>query len=395
MTLTDKFNKNLAKIEVSLIRQFAQETAKIPGVLQLTLGEPDFYTPEHVKRAGEAAISGNQSHYTGMAGLIELRAAASQFVKKRYGQTYAPEDEVLVTIGVTEAISSTLLSILEPGDELLIPAPAFPAYEMVALIAGAKVVEIDTRADAFVLTPEKLSSALTEHPKAKCLVLNSPSNPTGVVYQRAQLRALADVLRAHEIFVLSDEVYSEINYTEAGHASISEFLRAQTIVLNGLSKSHAMTGWRLGFIFAPRELVAQLIKTHQYLVTAATTQAQWAGVEALKNGQNDALPMCDEYRRRRDVIIAAMEPLGFEIAKTDGAFYIFAKIPADLNQNDYDFCMDLAHSKAVACVPGRGFGPFGEGYIRLSYATSMDVVTEAMARLTDHVRALRERSKSV
>ncbi|MGO2289583.1 MAG: pyridoxal phosphate-dependent aminotransferase [Lactococcus cremoris] len=386
MDLLKKFNPNLDKIEISLIRQFDQQVSSIPDIIKLTLGEPDFYTPEHVKQAGIAAIENNQSHYTGMAGLLELRQAASEFLLKKYGLFYVAEDEILVTVGVTEAISSVLLSILVAGDEVLIPAPAYPGYEPLITLAGGSLVEIDTRANDFVLTPEMLDQAIIEREgKVKAVILNYPANPTGVTYNREQIKALAEVLKKHEVFVIADEVYSELNYTDQPHVSIAEYSPEQTIVLNGLSKSHAMTGWRIGLIFAARELVAQIIKTHQYLVTSASTQSQFAAIEALKNGADDALPMKKEYLKRRDYIIEKMSALGFKIIEPDGAFYIFAKIPADLEQDSFKFAVDFAKENAVAIIPGIAFGQYGEGFVRLSYAASMDVIEQAMARLTDYV----------
>ena len=386
MDLLKKFNPNLDKIEISLIRQFDQQVSSIPDIIKLTLGEPDFYTPEHVKQAGIAAIENNQSHYTGMAGLLELRQAASEFMNKKYGLSYAAEDEILVTVGVTEAISSVLLSILVAGDEVLIPAPAYPGYEPLITLAGGSLVEIDTRANDFVLTPEMLEQAIVEREgKVKAVILNYPANPTGVTYNREQIKALAEVLKKHEVFVIADEVYSELNYTDQPHVSIAEYTPEQTIVLNGLSKSHAMTGWRIGLIFAARELVAQIIKTHQYLVTSASTQSQFAAIEALKNGADDALPMKKEYLKRRDYIIEKMSDLGFKIIEPDGAFYIFAKIPADLEQDSFKFAVDFAKENAVAIIPGIAFGQYGEGFVRLSYAASMDMIEQAMARLTDYV----------
>jgi aminotransferase len=386
MDLLKKFNPNLDKIEISLIRQFDQQVSSIPDIIKLTLGEPDFYTPEHVKQAGIAAIENNQSHYTGMAGLLELRQAASEFLLKKYGLSYAAEDEILVTVGVTEAISSVLLSILVAGDEVLIPAPAYPGYEPLITLAGGSLVEIDTRANDFVLTPEMLDQAIIEREgKVKAVILNYPANPTGVTYNREQIKDLAEVLKKHEVFVIADEVYSELNYTDQPHVSIAEYAPEQTIVLNGLSKSHAMTGWRIGLIFAARELVAQIIKTHQYLVTSASTQSQFAAIEALKNGADDALPMKKEYLKRRDYIIEKMSALGFKIIEPDGAFYIFAKIPADLEQDSFKFAVNFAKENAVAIIPGIAFGQYGEGFVRLSYAASMDVIEQAMARLTDYV----------
>lgn len=387
MDLTKRFNKQLDKIQVSLIRQFDQAISTIPGVLRLTLGEPDFTTPEHVKEAAKRAIDQNQSYYTGMSGLLTLRQAASDFVREKYQLDYAPENEILVTIGATEALSATLTAILEEGDKVLLPAPAYPGYEPIVNLVGAEVVEIDTTENGFVLTPEMLEKAILEQrDKLKAVILNYPANPTGITYSREQLEALAAVLRKYEIFVVCDEVYSELTYTGKNHVSLGTMLRDQAIIINGLSKSHAMTGWRLGFIFAPANFTAQLIKSHQYLVTAANTMAQHAAVEALTAGKNDAEPMKKEYIQRRDYIIEKMTNLGFEIIKPDGAFYIFAKIPAGYNQDSFAFLKDFAQKKAVAFIPGAAFGRYGEGYVRISYAASMETIREAMKRLEEYMR---------
>ncbi|MFS9078791.1 pyridoxal phosphate-dependent aminotransferase [Streptococcus infantis] len=387
MDLTKRFNKQLDKIQVSLIRQFDQAISEIPGVLRLTLGEPDFTTPDHVKEAAKRAIDQDQSYYTGMSGLLALRQAASDFVKEKYQLDYNPENEILVTIGATEALSATLTAILEEGDKVLLPAPAYPGYEPIVNLVGAEIVEIDTTENGFVLTPEMLEKAILEQgDKLKAVILNYPANPTGITYSREQLEALAAVLRKYEIFVVCDEVYSELTYTGENHVSLGTMLRDQAIIINGLSKSHAMTGWRLGFIFAPANFTAQLIKSHQYLVTAANTMAQHAAVEALTVGKNDAEPMKKEYIQRRDYIIEKMTDLGFEIIKPDGAFYIFAKIPAGYDQNSFAFLKDFAQKKAVAFIPGAAFGQYGEGYVRLSYAASMGTIREAMKRLEEYMR---------
>ena len=387
MDLTKRFNKQLDKIQVSLIRQFDQAISEIPGALRLTLGEPDFTTPDHVKEVAKRAIDQDQSYYTGMSGLLTLRQAASDFVKEKYQLDYNPENEILVTIGATEALSATLTAILEEGDKVLLPAPAYPGYEPIVNLVGAEIVEIDTTENGFVLTPEMLEKAILEQgDKLKAVILNYPANPTGITYSREQLEALAAVLRKYEIFVVCDEVYSELTYTGENHVSFGTMLRDQAIIINGLSKSHAMTGWRLGFIFAPANFTAQLIKSHQYLVTAANTMAQHAAVEALTAGKNDAEPMKKEYIQRRDYIIEKMTDLGFEIIKPDGAFYIFAKIPAGYNQDSFAFLKDFAQKKAVAFIPGAAFGQYGEGYVRLSYAASMETIREAMKRLEEYMR---------
>ena len=383
--LQDRFNKNVYEIAVSLIRQFDEKVSGIPNMLKLTLGEPDFNTPEHVKEAGQQAIKDNFSHYTGMSGLIDVREAASRFLSEKYTVNYQPTTEVLVTVGATEALSASLLSILEAGDKVLLPAPTYPGYEPLILLAGAEPVYIDTRETGFVLTPEQIDQAMEEHgDKVKAIIITSPSNPTGVAYNEAEVSALSETLKKYPIFVISDEIYSELNY-ETKHVSFGKYLRDQTIVINGLSKSHAMTGWRIGFIFAPAELVEQIIKVHQYLVTAASTISQKAAVRALVQGISDAEVMREEYRERRDYVYQAMTKLGFEGARPSGAFYIFAKIPAEYEQDSMAFCIDLAEKNQLAIIPGIAFGPEGEGYVRISYAASMESLVEAMNRLSTYL----------
>lgn len=383
--LQDRFNKNVYEIAVSLIRQFDEKVSGIPNMLKLTLGEPDFNTPEHVKEAGQQSIKDNFSHYTGMSGLIDVREAASRFLSEKYTVNYQPTTEVLVTVGATEALSASLLSILEAGDKVLLPAPTYPGYEPLILLAGAEPVYIDTRETGFVLTPEQIDQAMEEHgDKVKAIIITSPSNPTGVAYNEAEVSALSETLKKYPIFVISDEIYSELNY-ETKHVSFGKYLRDQTIVINGLSKSHAMTGWRIGFIFAPAELVEQIIKVHQYLVTAASTISQKAAVRALVQGISDAEVMREEYRERRDYVYQAMTKLGFEVARPSGAFYIFAKIPAEYEQDSMAFCIDLAEKNQLAIIPGIAFGPEGEGYVRISYAASMESLVEAMNRLSTYL----------
>ena len=383
--LTQRFNKQVDKIAVSLIRQFDERVSNIPNILKLTLGEPDYNTPEHVKEAGIKAISDNYSHYTGMAGLPELRQAVQTFMEKKYQLNYDWEKEILISVGATEAIAASLLSILEPGDKVLLPAPIYPGYEPLIVLAGAEPVYIDTRETDFILTPNALKEALEEHgDKVKAVIFNSPSNPTGVVYSAEQLQALAQVLKEYPIFAISDEVYSELTY-EGKHISIAKFLREQTIVVSGVSKSHAMTGWRIGFILAPQELTKELIKTHQYLVTSAATVSQKAAVTALTAGFNDAQLMKKEYQHRRDFVYQKMTKMGFEVAKPSGAFYIFAKIPEKFNQDSMEFCVDLAQKQQLAVIPGIAFGEAGEGYIRISYAASMEVLIEAMEKIKRYV----------
>lgn len=379
--VTQRFNSRLDQIEVSMIRQFDERVSSIPNMLKLTLGEPDFNTPEHVKQAGISAIEQNYSHYTGMSGLLELRQAAARFVHDKYNLSYDPQSEVLVTVGVTEGISASLISVLEAGDKVIVPSPIFPGYEPIITLTGAEPIYIDTSSNDFILSPEVLEETLQKYgDQVKAIILNYPSNPTGVTYSRGEVQAIAEVVKKYPVFVISDEVYSELTY-EGEHVSIAEYAREQTILLNGLSKSHAMTGWRLGLIFAPEELTKQIIKTHQYLVTSAVSAVQVAAINALSSGIDDALPMRKEYQKRRDFVYEKLQSLGFELAKPTGAFYIFAKIPEGYPQDSMAFCVDLAEKESLAVIPGAAFGVGGQGYIRLSYAASMEDLEEALKRL--------------
>lgn len=383
MNLSNRFNPRLSRIEVSKIRQFDQQISSIPDVIKLTLGEPDFPTPEHVKQAGIAAIEEDFSHYTGMRGLEELREAACMFQQQRYGLTYDPQTEVLTTVGATEAIASALLSVLEEGDKVLIPAPAYSGYQPLVELASAELIPINTSDTGFVCQPEQFERAFEQYGSAiKAVILNYPNNPTGTTLSASQLEAIAEVLKKYPVFVISDEVYAELTYTGT-HISIASYLPEQTIVISGLSKSHAMTGWRVGFIFAQKALIDELIKVHQYLVTAATTMSQKAATEALINGVKDSENMKEQYQTRRDYLVQQLAPLGFEVTQPNGAFYLFCKLPAVIQTDSWQFCVDLAEQAKVACIPGIAFGPEGEGYIRISYASSMENLHEACKRIKD------------
>lgn len=379
--MQERFNHQIEAIAVSDIRQFDSEVSQIEGIIKLTLGEPDFNTPEHVKQAGIDAIQADQSHYTPNAGIMELRKAAATYFNEKYGLAYAPT-QVITTVGATEAIAASLQTILNPGDTVLMPTPVFPIYAPISQLSGANVLQIDTSADGFILTPERLKEVLaTEHDKnIKALVLVYPSNPTGVTYTKEQLKALAEVVKEADIWALCDEVYAELTYTGTHH-SLAEFAPENTIIISGLSKSHAMTGWRVGFILGPKDFSAQVVKAHQYMVTAPTTSVQYAALEAVTHGKNDALEMKKEYRKRRDFMKKALEEQGFEVADPAGAFYLFAKIPAKCGLDSWSFVRRLAKENKVALIPGVSFGKGGEGYVRLSYAASEKDLLEASKRI--------------
>ena len=388
-TLVSHMNHEIAAIQPSDILAFNAEIANIPGIVRLTLGEPDFNTPEHVKQAAIKSIEADESHYAPSNGTLALRTAAAEFLATKYDVHYDPASEVIITAGATGGIYTALSSILNPGDEVLIPTPIFPLYIAIVKLAGATPVFMDTSDNGFVLSPDQLQTTLAAHPKTKAVVLNFPSNPTGVTYRHDDLKALAAVLADQPIFVLSDEIYSELTYGER-HESIANYLPAQTILLNGVSKSHAMTGWRIGIMCAPKAITAQLGKIHQFTVTSTTTNAQAAATEALKNGLDDAQVMKREYQERRDYLYDALNELGFQSAKPEGAFYLFSKIPAGLPQDSMAFCRELAHEARVALIPGSSFGPGGEGYVRISYAASMSDLKTAVKRIKTYVASKKQ-----
>ncbi|GEK63181.1 aminotransferase class I/II-fold pyridoxal phosphate-dependent enzyme [Lactiplantibacillus argentoratensis] len=388
-TLVNHMNHEIAAIQPSDILAFNAEIANIPDIVRLTLGEPDFNTPEHVKQAAIESIEADESHYAPSNGTLALRTAAAEFLAAKYDVHYDPASEVIITAGATGGIYTALTSILNPGDEVLIPTPIFPLYIAIVKLSGATPVFMDTSDNGFVLSPDQLQTTLAAHPKTKAVVLNFPSNPTGVTYRHDDLKALAAVLANQPIFVLSDEIYSELTYGEP-HESIANYLPTQTILLNGVSKSHAMTGWRIGIMCAPKAITAQLGKIHQFTVTSTTTNAQAAATEALKNGLDDAQVMKREYQERRDYLYDALNDLGFQSAKPEGAFYLFSKIPAGLPQNSMAFCRELAHEARVALIPGSSFGPGGEGYVRISYAASMADLKTAVTRLRTYVASKKQ-----
>lgn len=386
MDVSKRFNPQVHQIAVSTIRQFDAEVSGIEGMIKLTLGEPDFHTPEHVKEAGRQAITQNFSRYSGMAGLDDIRQAASAFVLEKYQLHYEAASEILITVGATEALSASLLAILSPGDKVLLPAPGYPGYEPVLTLAQATPVYLDTTDNQFVLTPQMIDQAMAEHgEQVKAIILNYPNNPTGVTYTRQQVKDLAATLANYPLFVISDEIYSELSY-EQPHVSIAEYLREQTIVINGLSKSHAMTGWRIGFVFAPENLTREIVKVHQYLVTAASTISQKAAVRALVEGIHDAQIMKEEYQKRRDYVYEALQAMGFSVVKPTGAFYLFARIPREQIQDSMAFCLALAKQEKVAVIPGIAFGQAGEGYVRISYAADFTLLKEAMTRLARYLK---------
>ncbi|AWN33037.1 MULTISPECIES: aminotransferase class I/II-fold pyridoxal phosphate-dependent enzyme [Lactobacillus] len=380
--------KGLAETPSSPILKFSDYASKIPDVVKFTLGEPDFNTPDHIKEAAKRSIDENHSHYAPSNGTMSLRKAASQFLSKKYDQNYDPETEVLVTTGVTESIFDAVLATLNSGDVMVVPTPIFPLYmtDENIINEGIEVVKVNTSDDGFKLTPAKLQKVIDQYgDRVRMLVMNYPTNPTGVMYSQDELDALADVIRDKPIFALCDEIYSELNYDQP-HASMEKSLHDQVILMNGVSKSWAMTGYRIGIVCAPKDILQQIAKIHQAIATTEPTPMQDAAEEAFKNGMDDALPMKEEFQKRRDVLYAGLTKLGFECAKPQGAFYIFAKIPEGFDQDDNQFIYELVDKAHVAVSAGSSFSEGGQGYIRFSYAVAMDQIKEGLKRLEKFVK---------
>ncbi len=379
-------NQQVKTIQISGIRQFFNMVAQFPDAIQLTIGQPDFSTPEHIKAAGIKAITENKTSYTKNAGIDELCLAASQFVETKYGLSYHPKTEVITTIGASQGIDIAFRTILEVGSEVILPGPVYPAYEPIIKMCGAIPVYADTRKTKFKLTAKQIESLLTS--KTRCVLLPYPSNPTGCILTKSELAEIAQVLKDRNVFVLSDEIYSELVYGQ-NHCSIASFpgMKAKTIIINGLSKSHAMTGWRVGFVFAPENITKHMLKVHQYNVSCASSVSQWAAVEALTAGINDAKPMQTEYEKRRNYVYDRLLSIGLEVEKPDGAFYLFPSIEK-FGLSSTEFATRLLQEGKVACVPGSAFSSFGEGYLRLSYAYSMDILEEGCNRFEKFVQNL-------
>ncbi|MBE1443195.1 aminotransferase A [Paenibacillus sp. OAS669] len=379
-------NAKVKDIQISGIRKISNLVSTYKDAVTLTIGQPDFPTPDHIMRAAKAAIDAHKTTYTPNPGMIELRQAAAQFVDRKYGLKYRPETEVIVTTGASQALDITLRTILDAGSEVILPGPIYPGYEPLVRLCGGEPVYVDTRANGFKLTAELLEPHITD--KTRCIILCYPSNPTGRVLSQQELADIARLLEDKSIFVISDEIYSELIYDQP-HFSLAAFpaMREKTIVINGLSKSHSMTGWRIGFTFAPEYLSQHMVKVHQYNVTCASSISQYAALEALTNGIDDALPMKEEYMARRDFVYNRLLQMGFELDKPEGAFYLFPSIER-FKLTSMDFTMRLLEEQRVAVVPGDAFSIYGEGYIRISYAYSREVLEKAMDRLETFVKKL-------
>ncbi len=378
----------VVEIKPSGIRKFFDIVSEMKDAISLGVGEPDFDTPWHIRDEGIYSLEKGKTHYTSNAGLMELREEICRYLNRRQGLTYDPAKEVLITVGGSEAIDVGLRAMCNPGDEVLIPQPSYVSYEPCAVLAGAKPVIINLKGEnEFRLTAQELEDAITE--KTKILILPFPNNPTGAIMERKDLEAIAEVIIKHDIFVMSDEIYSELTYKEK-HVSIAELpgMQERTILINGFSKAYAMTGWRLGYACGPREIIQQMTKIHQFAIMCAPTTSQCAAVEALRNGDGDVEQMRAAYNQRRRYLMKAFQEMGLECFEPYGAFYVFPCIK-EFGLTSDEFAERLLQEEKLAVVPGTAFGDCGEGYLRISYAYSLERLKEAIGRMDRFIQRLR------
>lgn len=374
-------------IKPSGIRKFFDLLSDRKDVISLTVGEPDFVTPWHIRVAAMESLQKGKTYYTSNSGTVELREAISDYMERRFSLKYASKDEIIVTVGGSEAIDLAMRACINPGDEVIIPQPAFVCYGPIAELAGGVPVFINTTEEnRFKLTADELKAAIT--PKTKLLVLPYPNNPTGAVMTREDLEAIADVLRDTNIIVLSDEIYCELTYNDS-HTSFASIdgMRERTIIASGFSKAYAMTGWRLGYTLAPREITKQMLKIHQYAIMCAPTMSQFAAVEAMRNGDNDVEMMRNEYNRRRRYIVGGLRGMGIDCFDPEGAFYVYPNI-SKFGLSSEEFCQRLVDEANVAIVPGTAFGECGEGFARISYAYSVEHIAKALERIEKFIKTL-------
>ena len=381
MSYEIRLNKTLEQLKPSGIRRFFDIANEMEDVISLSIGEPDFSTPWHIREEGIRSLEGGKTWYTPNAGLMKLRESIAGYVRRHHGLSYDPKGEILVTVGGSEAIDLGLRALINPGDEVLIPEPCFVCYVPLVEMAGGVPVSLVTKAeDGFRLTPRALREAVT--PRTRLLILPYPNNPTGGVMRREHLEAIAEVIRESGLFVLSDEIYGALTYGDRPHVSIASLpgMQERTMLIDGFSKAFAMTGWRLGYACGPAALMKQVIKLHQYALMCAPTTAQYAAIEAMDNGDEDVENMRAEYDIRRRYIVDRLNRMGLPCFEPEGAFYVFPSV-AVTGLSSEEFCQKLLIEKHVAVVPGTAFGDCGEGYVRISYCYSLKHITEAMNRL--------------
>ena len=386
--MRNPLSSKVTMIKPSGIRKFFDIVNDMEGAISLGVGEPDFDTPWHIREEGIYSLESGRTHYTSNAGMKELKEEICNYLKRRFDVEYSPKDEVMVTIGGSEAIDVALRAMVDPGDEVLIPQPSYVSYEPCAVLADAVPVFINLKEEnQFRLTKEELLAAIT--PKTKILILPFPNNPTGSILNRADLEDIAEVVREHDRFVISDEIYAELTYGSEGHVTIASLpgMKERTVLINGFSKAYAMTGWRLGYACAPVEIMKQMIKIHQFAIMCAPTTSQEAGVEALRNGDHDVAVMKEEYDQRRRFLLHSLREMGLECFEPLGAFYVFPNIKKFGMTSD-EFATRLLDEEKLAVVPGTAFGDCGEGFLRISYAYSLENLKKALERLRRFVQKL-------
>ncbi|XZK30663.1 aminotransferase class I/II-fold pyridoxal phosphate-dependent enzyme [Clostridium perfringens] len=380
MILENMILDNVKNMPPSGIRKYFDLINEMDDVISLGVGEPDFVTPWNVREAGIYSLEQGHTHYSSNAGFIELREEISKYLNRRFSLRYNPKDEILVTVGGSEGIDLALRALVGPGDEVIIPEPSFVAYKGCTAFTGATAKTIDLRAcDDFKLTPGLLEEAITE--KTKVVIIPFPNNPTGAIMNKEELQKIVDVLKDKDVIIISDEIYAELSYDE-DHVSIASFpeLKEKTIVINGFSKAYAMTGWRLGYVCAHKVLIDAMKKIHQYAIMCSPTTAQYAAIEALKNGDESVAEMAREYNRRRRVLVDGFRSMGLDCFEPLGALYVFPCIKSTGMSSD-EFCEKLLLEEKVLAVPGNAFGECGEGFIRACYAASMEDIMEAIKRI--------------
>ncbi|KAA0958606.1 aminotransferase class I/II-fold pyridoxal phosphate-dependent enzyme [Planococcus sp. ANT_H30] len=379
-------NSQIEAIQISGIRQFSNQLVDFPDAINLTIGQPDFPTPEPIKQAGIEAIRHNHTNYTHNAGMLELRTEIASFFQDTYELNFEPKTEIIVTNGASEGLDSLFRAILEKGDEVILPAPAYPGYEPIIKLCGGKVVYLDMSDTGFQPDSTRLASLITDRTKA--VLMNFPSNPTGVTMDSTQLEKVAAVLEKHEVFVVTDEIYSENVYGDK-HVTVAHFekMRNRTFLVHGLSKSHSMTGWRIGFVLGPEMYMKHVLKVHQYNAICASVPSQYAALEAVKNQRHVPAEMNKEYVKRRDFVYSRLTVMGIDVILPKGAFYIFPSIEK-FGMTSFEFATRLLREAGVAAVPGSAFTRYGEGFIRISYACSMKDLEEGMNRLEKFIQSL-------
>ncbi len=378
--MKNRLAQRIHDVPPSGIRRFFDIAAQMHDVVSLGIGEPDFVTPDHIRQAAIDSITAGKTAYTSNSGLIELRRAVADHLQAKYGVQYDPEEEILITVGVSEALQQAMLSLINPGDEVIVPEPCFVAYTACVVFAGGVPVTVPTHAeDEFMVDPKAIEAAIT--PRTKAILIGYPNNPTGAVIDQARMQAIVDIARAHELVLLSDEIYDRLVYgVDHVCAAACEGARDLTVLMGGFSKAYAMTGWRLGWLAAPADICGAVRKVHQYGIMSAPTAAQYAGLAALLHGEADVQHMVNEYDQRRQVLVAGLRRIGLPTFEPRGAFYVFPDIRGT-GLSSADFCERLLTEEHVAVIPGDVFGPSGAGFVRLCYASSMHNIETALERI--------------